>query len=392
MKVFISLLIGFLSLQLVAFAQLSLSAFPLASRNFDVKSLSLGNATVSLSGDDGNSQINPAGVGVDEVFQLSPDYSFFHQPNRLSYERFSLKGNYKLGQSAFSFSLENIDSGEQSTLMGYPTGFSYKFNNREVFVRAGYSYEFENNLRLGGSLNYLYGGEASGNEFTAIKTDAVNTWSIDLGLQYQFSRKIDDVLIQPNFGVALTNFGKPVSYFDENTSPMPTKLQTGLGVVLSSSSQVFQQNLFKVTLLQSASKILSRIEQKGSASNNRWEAMNPFKALVQAWSTYEYFDGQRTSSIKPQQQIWVQTGIDVEVLETFSIRWGYEHAGQAQQVLTYQSLGLGIDLFYVALDYAFVLRNADMMNYLQGHWWQLTGRIPLGRSTPNTLLHQLFNN
>ncbi len=59
----------------------------------------------------------------------------------------------------------------------------------------------------------------------------------------------------------------------------------------------------------------------------------------------------------------------------------------------FHTVGVGIDLYYLALDYAYISDNyADdnYGNYFNGSHWQLTGRIPLDGKTPDTILHHLF--
>jgi hypothetical protein len=142
-------------------------------------------------------------------------------------------------------------------------------------------------------------------------------------------------------------------------------------------------------VLQNASKIMARMDRKTSGSDTSFVAMNPFKALMKSWNNLEYFTGLGYTSVSAKDQLWWHSGIEVKFLETFSLRWGLEQAGKFEENLSYQSLGVGIDVFYVVLDYAFVLDNPDS-NFIEGGWWQLTGRIPLDGYRPKTILSEIF--
>ena len=390
MKVIVSVLL-MLAGSTSLFAQLNITAFPMASRTFDVKSLSLGNAVVSLSGQYGDRQINPAGIGVEGVFQFSADYNRFTQPYRLTYDRYSFKGDYTFGNSAVSLSAQLFDSGGQITLLDNNESFQEKFNNEELFLKAGYAHSFNDNLSLGAALNYLYSGEAAGTTISAILVEPVHSWSVDLGMNYQFSRKITTGTIEPSFGMALTNFGKGGDYFGWDVSyPLPTKLQAGFGLAFTSSQKKYNRNVLEVRMMQNASKIMARLERRTSGGDTSFVAMNPFKALVKSWDGLEYFTGQGYKTISAKDQIWWHSGVEVKFLETFSLRWGLEQAGKFEEDLSYQSLGMGIDLFYVNLDYAFVFDNPNNNNFIEGDWWQLTGRIPLDGYRPKTILSEIF--
>ena len=394
MKSLIALLFVLFGVNNLVFAQLPITSFPFTSRNFDVQSLSLGSATVSLPDQNGNTRINPAGIGEKGVLQVSPNWSTLVVPQIDSFREYRMNVNYKFGNSAIAFRVQRMETGEHKPAFFYPTAFGQKFNSNDMFTSLSYSHSLKNNFRIGASLNYLYGGESTGSSISARKTEAVDTWSVDLGFQYEFSKRMDNLTLQPNFGMSLTNFGQPVEYFDPGTSdPLPTKLQAGVGMKLSSTNEVFDKKQFELTLLQNASKIMARTELKGTDSNLQFSAMNPFKALIRSWDNYIYFDGHNTITATPIEQIWWHSGVEIKWVETLSLRMGYEHAAKREERLSYWSVGAGLDLYYLVFDYAYLsdtYAGDDYGDYFSGHHWQLTGRIPLNGNKPDTILNEFF--
>jgi hypothetical protein len=372
------------------FSQQVSTAFSKASQSFDVKTLSLASATVSLGGDYSDAKINPAGIGTEGILNLSVDVDFFINTVRVEHQQYSLEGDYKFGKSAISFSTQLINSGEQ-VITTQPLPYQYKFQNKELFLKAGYAYSINEKLSLGMALNYLYSGEASGTSVSAELVEPVDTWSVDLGVQYQFSRKIEPGILKPSFGLALTNFGNGVNYYGgKSTSPLPIRLQAGAGFTFISNQKRSDRNIFELRVLQNVSNSLAQMERRETNSSFYLEAMNPFKALVKSWGNYEYFDGQKRVKSSLSEQISWHSGVEVKFVETFAVRWGLRKAGKYEEDRSYQSLGLGIDLFYMVLDYAFVFDKSDYRNFMEGGWWQLTGRIPLDGSRPDSILLDLF--
>ena len=396
MKVIISVLLMLVGSTSVL-AQFANTAFPLSTQNFDVKSLSLGTATVSLGDGYGSMFVNPAGIGSDGVMQFSPDFNAFQHPYASAYKSYQLSGTYSSNKSMIGISTQGFRTGGQLKTIQYLENMNYKFRNTELITKVAYSRQLENNLKLGAALNYLYSGEAAGTMISAQKVEPIHAWSLDLGLQYEFSRKFDIGTIKPSTGLALTNFGKGVNYFKgvdyynpDESYPLPTRLQAGVGLTFISSQKKNGHNFIEVRVLQNASKLMVRRESRVSDTDSYYVAMNPFKALVKSWGSYNYFDGRINRTINPKQQIWWHSGVEVKFVEALAVRWGLRKTGEFEEDMSYQSIGLGIDLFYVVLDYGVVFDNPEYGNFLEGSQWQLTGRIPLDGYQPKTILPEIF--
>lgn len=380
------------------FAQLNITAFPLSTQKFDVKSLSLGTATVSLGDGYGSMFVNPAGMGENGVLQLSPDFNAFQHPYALAYKSYQLSGTYDVNKSRVGISIQGFKTGSQLVTTEYYENTDYKFQNTELITKVAFSHQLKNNIKLGAAVNYLYSGEAIGTMVSAQKVEPVHAWSVDLGMQYEISKKYGFGTIKPSSGLVLTNFGKGVNYFNgvdyynsERSTSLPTRLQAGVGLTFISSEKKNGYNLVEVRVLQNASKLLVRRESKVNDSGTYHVAMNPFKALVNSWGSYEYYDGLSNRVIEPKQQIWWHSGAEVKFMEAVALRWGLRKTGEFEEEMSYQSLGFGVDLFYVVLDYAIVFDNPEYGNFLEGTQWQISGRIPLDGHRPDNILLKLFN-
>ncbi len=391
MKYISAVLLMVLGWNTASFAQLDKAAFPFSYLSTSVKSLSLGNATVSLSGLYGDEQINPAITGEEGVLQVSPSWNNYSWPLKVIWKHRGLNANYRTGNSTFGLSLQRIEAGEQLTLALVNVPFIYKFNNYDMNVRANYSHSFQNGLTVGAGLNYLHSSEASGSSFPGQVIEAADNWSIDFGTNYQFSEiSFDRFSLQPHLGAALTDFGPPSHYFDSDSKqPMPITLRIGGGTNITLDKQLYGQQVVELKVMQNVSRILARMVEKPTENDVYYDAMNPFKALVKSWGTYEYGDF-REKKADFTEQIWWHSGVEATFLETFNIRWGYQKAGKVEEDLSYRALGAGIDLFYVVFDYTHI-KSTESENLFEGSHWQLTGRIPLDGYKPDCILNYLFD-
>ncbi len=389
MKFFLTV---FFTLFLVAFsyAQLSLTAFPFAIQNSNIKSLSLGNATVSLQGKDGDFHINPAGVGVSNVVQV-----------RGMYERFgggehsigSLVVSYKKGRSAFGLVTRKLVQGEQILLEDRLRRIG-RISGEEYYVTGVYNYEVYPGLRLGAGLNYM---STTGlvSQATYSRLEDEMALSFDFGAVYKTSFRINEKhILKPGFGVSLTDFGAAIRYQTRRSSdPLPTTLRIGSGLAYSNDMKWRGFSLFEAGLLFNISKLLVRKEMKITATDTSFVALPAFRQLIESWGAFEFFDGQQNVSIGLGDQLWYHVGIEVIFLETLSLRGGYENAAEFEEDLSYYSFGVGLELFYFSFDYAY-LNVIDEGYYSRryfrhGAHWSITGRIPLDGYAPNSLLRFL---
>jgi hypothetical protein len=86
--------------------------------------------------------------------------------------------------------------------------------------------------------------------------------------------------------------------------------------------------------------------------------------------------------------------IQLSILETLSIRLGYEDAGQFENVLDKITFGLSVDVYYLNIDNVWLHYvndyRAGFYGYAEGSHLQITARLPLDRYRPNSILQELF--
>lgn len=393
MKRIIFLLLVVFILSSTAVAQLRSTAFPFYRQTTNVKSLSLGNATVSLSDTYSDPKINPAGFGMYKTVQLS----WYSEEFYLGWKLSRISGNYRIDNSALAVSIQKYQAGEMY-LIGYPPVVPFRLSDKELYLNAAFSHTFSNSLQAGFAINYASIGSASGTSIRPQKLNASRSIHVDLGIRYQmdniYTKSLD---IAPQFGFSLTNFGEPVEYLGKNKDPLPATLRLGAGVKISTNKKLFERPLAEMTILQSASKILARKERVVTSTDTSYQAMGPLESLFNSWGSFEYFNGWRTVNVKPAEQIWFQTGIELGFLETIFIRFGHERADKTVDRISFNAIGAGLDFYYLAVDYGYVqMIDDEYINYdpyesfLSKHHWQITGRIPLDGNRPETIIHHLF--
>lgn len=371
------------------------SAFSMRGLNSNVKSLSLGNAVTSLSGSYGDPQINPAGVELKEALQLSYTRNEFEVE---STDRI-ISAVVGFNKSTFSLAFRRVFGGE----LAYPErdlGAYTRFNSHENYFGLSYSISVLSHLRVGAGVNYLESSGGSGSFWSYWKHDPAKEWSFDLGIQYEQPIKINKVfLLKPSIGLSVTDFGNGVNYYsteEKRTDPLPGRMRFGSGITVQTVERIKEKHFLGISITGDISKTLNRRERVITDVDTFYRAMNPFRELTETWTSYEYFDGQKYNTISVKDQLWFHAGIEFQVLESFFLRWGAQKAPEYDEQFSYRSLGIGVDIYYLAFDYNHILikrggRFRDTYySFLAGPHWQLTARFPFDGKKPNTILDEFF--
>ena len=376
------------------FAQLFQTGYPAMALSSDVKTISLANANVAASGVLGDYHINPAGIGTDKTFELTPRYQNYGIDAFL----LSIDFNLKRGNSAISFSFKGNDNGAmyameypQPQFVNWPGGSDAIFNTT-------YAYSFSNGLRLGAGINYYSLSYFSDSVLLFDNKNYYKGYTLDLGILYEKQIFEDSELsLDSGLGLSITDFGdSPGKVLNRYEFPVPTTLRLGGKVGLETIDKIYDLKIVQLDLMVGLSKIMVRTERAGNAENGfQLKTMPPFEALFKSWGTLKYFNRRDEKKAKTLQQIWVQSAVQMMFLETFSMRFGVENAAKAENFLDKITIGFGIDIYYLSIDYAWLYYSngysADVYSPEVGHHIQVTGRIPFDGYKPNSLLNKLFN-
>lgn len=364
-----------------SFGQGSITGVPFVQLGSSAYSLSLGEATVALGNYPGSTHYNPAGTGEMRMLQTG---TFFHAQNRITLEReiivegFGLANpyvSYKNNDWAYSLSFKYFDWPVQ--VRTDETGMRLgEVNSYEYTAGFSVSYDLSETISLGAGFNYIFsklGAIQVGGE----KIEKAQTFSLDVGALYKNTVQLsDEIIMKPSAGISLSDFGPSIKYTENSPGdPLPMTLRAGLAGTFQSTRKFYGQPYLSITLARALSKIMARKEDGGSPHG-------PFRALFSSWDTYQFFNGQQTESYPLKEQINVHTGIEISVLSTLMFRLGREYLPPVNGA-SYHSIGGGVDLFYVRIDYTHLNFNNGFFRDVSA--WQLTGQIPIGGERPKII-------
>ncbi|MBO6651515.1 MAG: PorV/PorQ family protein [Balneola sp.] len=258
------------------------------------------------------------------------------------------------------------------------------------------SYELSKKWSIGFGLNYIHSDLASGAIVSEEEFKTGRALSADIGTIYNTSFSVaDSWLIQTGFGISITDFGNLIKYTDNaEGDPLPMKFRTGLGLEAVYSGD---WNGFKWIGMSSAvslSKLLVALEYEENGSVKRF---GPFQTIVKAWDVYKEQNpnnGEFTEYSLSEQFIY-HAGVELTFFESFSFRMGYQNGQELNDFESLSSWGIGIDLYYLALDYMNSSHTSedykDQETLIGAEYLQLKGRIPLDGKSPKSLLRLLFD-
>ena len=324
------------------------TAVPFLGITPDARSAGLGDAGVSLSGDQNATYWNPGrlvrssksmggsvsispwlrGLGVNDVY--------------LGY----MSGYYKLNaQSAvgLGFTYFNLGSIQMTDQAGQNLG---TLNPNEFAVCPTYSRVLSKNLSLGVGLKYFHSNlTGSINTSTSGQNRPANSVAVDLGMFYTKEISLGGNPANFAFGVSLSNIGPKISYTDDNRRDfIPSTLR--LGPALTMELDAYN----KVTFVTDIAKTLvptpvSVVTSAGSsASDQGWiEGM--------AESLYQAPDGFK----EKMQELMIGGGVEYWYDNQFAVRGGYFHESQNKGNRKYFTAGIGIRYQTFGLDFAYLL-------------------------------------
>lgn len=326
------------------------TAVPFLGITPDARSAALGDAGVSLSGDQNAIYWNPGrlarsnrtvggsisvspwlrGLGVNDVYLGY--LSGYYKPNVES----------AIGLGFTYFSLGSI---QMTDPIGNPLG---SLNPMELAICPTYSRVLSKNLSIGVGLKYFRSdliGSISGGAGTAVQGRPANSIAVDLGMHYNKDISIGGNPANFACGVALSNIGPKISYTDDNRRDfIPSTLRFGPALTLELDAYN------KITVLCDIAKTLvptpdDTINSITSASSDKgWiEGM--------AESLYKAPDGFN----EKMQELMIGGGVEYWYDNQFAVRGGYFHESANKGNRKYFTAGIGIRYQTFGLDFAYLL-------------------------------------
>jgi len=389
MKVFI-LIVG-LTLFLIqnSSAQAGYTAVPFIEPVLDVRMQSLGNSFVSFFGYRGASEVNPAGIGNQRELSANFSKREWKLPfNDDPYTLYQFGLNSGVGRWGIAYQSRYIDYSQDSFNSG---------EEIEYYHNLSTSYTNQKGLRVGLGLNYIY-SDLGRSLFTTDETNnKANAFSVDFGFQYQKQIQSEkEWKFTPSFGLSISDFGSLVKYSgQEEADPLPMRFRSGVGLTTDFDRDWNGFQLLRSNLAFGVSKFLIAIERD---ENGNFQRFGPFETIVKAWKPFEAIDPNTGNSTEYSlgEQLILHSGLELTFLETFSFRLGYQNGQELNSFYSIRSIGFGIDLYYIALDYVSSVQYDEDYDEidtpLNGAFLQVTGRIPFNGKSPKSLLGLLFNN
>lgn len=325
------------------------TAVPFLGITPDARSAALGDAGVSLSGDQNAIYWNPGrlarvnksmggsvsispwlrGLGVNDVY--------------LGY----LSGYYKLNaQSAvgLGFTYFNLGSIQMTDQAGQNLG---TLNPNEFAICPTYSRVLSKNLSLGVGLKYFHSNLTGSfsNAGPGAQNRPANSVAVDLGMYYNKDISLGGNPANFAFGLALSNIGPKISYTDDNRRDfIPSTLR--LGPALTMELDAYNKVTFLVdvakTLVPTPETTVSSVAAAGS--DKGWiEGM--------AESLYKAPDGFK----EKMQELMIGGGVEYWYDNQFAVRGGYFHESANKGNRKYFTAGIGIRYQTFGLDFAYLL-------------------------------------
>jgi len=326
------------------------TAVPFLGITPDARSAALGDAGVSLSGDQNAIYWNPGrlarvnksmggsvsispwlrGLGVNDVYLGY--LSGYYKPNAQS----------ALGLGFTYFNLGSIQMTDQA---GQNLG---TLNPNEFAICPTYSRVLSKNLSLGVGLKYFHSnltGSFSGGAGTAGQSRPANSVAVDLGMYYNKDLSIGGNPANFAFGLALSNIGPKISYTDDNRRdfiPSTLRLGPALTLELDAYNKVTFVTDIAKTLVPTPENTVTSVSS--SSTDQGWiEGM--------AESLYKAPDGFK----EKMQELMIGGGVEYWYDNQFAVRGGYFHESENKGNRKYFTAGIGIRYQTFGLDFAYLL-------------------------------------
>jgi hypothetical protein len=344
----------------------------------------MGGGTVALRGRSGALDVNPAAIGIDGIVSTGVNVS----SETVIGTRL---GPYVSMASPFVIAKRGPWAGALQVERFYYGPFDIRDDNGEVVttlnlaqwsVKGFVAYDLSRTWTVGGSLGYAQDNSAM------VRVDEVDrSLLLDLGVLGAWTATTGSgIRFQPSFGASLMNFG---TNSEVSTRPYradtPTTLRAGTALGIASSATWERRRIFEFTAHASLSKQLAGRDVTRSTDGVEIDVYGPFEALTRSWGPS--FPRSTTFGVTPEEistwgQIVKHVGAEVSLYEIAALRIGRRQVADRFQTVPLTTVGGGLDLVYLRVDYAQTL-GSPIGFYGDFSFLRVTAQIPLDGSYEN---------
>jgi len=369
-------------------AQAGYTAVPTVDLVLDVRMQSLGNSFVSFYGKEGAVEINPASIGSSQDLRINF--------TKREWQFFSENDPFKVYQFGVEYGIEKWGISYQGRQLVFPDSPFRSGDEIEYYHNLSVSFNNQKGLSVGLGFNYIRSDLGETISVTGLEDMEANAFSADFGFQYQKQIQSEtEWRFTPSIGSSITDFGTRVKYSgQEQGDPLPMRFRTGVGLSADFDKSWNDFQIFNGNLAFGVSKLLVTVEFD---ENSNRKTFGPFESLLRSWGTFETVDPNTGRSTKYSfgEQLIFHSGLELNFLESFSFRLGYQDGQELNNYDTIRTIGIGVDLYYISIDYINSKQLADdykgRNTPMNGDFLQLTGRIPLDGKSPKSLLRLFFD-
>lgn len=393
----ILLLVIFLTVSQTVTAQIGITAVPFLEINGDARSRGLAGADVAKISRNGLF-LNPAALGPVGTVQLTSPFStendtpFFSSPWLIGYNVNDLwisspKLVIGFDKLVVGYQYNRLNLGEQAiTDERYPTIIS-TFNSYEVNHGLSMAYPINDFLRIGSGVNFIKSDLASGMRVGEDTVKAASQLSLDFGLYGQRPLEFQQLIVTPSFGWSITDFGNGMRYTENGQKdPLPIIMRGGFGVQVDLKKYLWDYRIVSFAGYGALSKLMARKEEVSTTLNDgstvtTYEAVSPFRALIESWDSYSHFNGQEMVEVTVREQFRRHSGFEATFMEILTFRFGHYFEDENNGNREYDTFGIGIQYKYFSFDYSELRTVASDHPLDDSNFYQIGISIPLEEIT-----------
>lgn len=326
----------------------------------DSRAGGMGDVGVATSPDANSTHWNPAKFAmIDEDGGASITYTPWLRNLVNDINLLYLSGFYRLDDrqvlagSLLYFSLgEIIFTSETGTYQGQHTP-------NEFAIDATYSRLLTDHLSMGAAFRFMRSDLTGGGVFTdGTESEPGKSWAVDYSMYYETDIEVDEKPAELAFGLAFTNMGAKLSYSidDSRESFIPTNMRLGSRLTLD----LDEYN--SISFAADINKILVPTTPEYDTTDQISAGRNPDVAVAQGMfqSFYDAPGGFR----EEMRELMVSFGTEYWYSDQFAIRAGYFHEHETKGNRKYLTVGVGLKLNVMSMDFAYLWPTSGRQNPL----------------------------